>query len=333
LRLFGFAVIFIAIGLLSGLIIANRSLLPWPTPKEEAITVRMADGSNVLGALVYIATDKTYFEEEGIHAVRVPYNTGRDALASLIAGKSDVAMAADTPIVTAALNQQKFSIIATVANSPRESGVIADASLIKKPQDLIGKKIGVTPNTSAEYFLETFLVHHGIPREKVKMVPIEPQEARQKLSSKEVAAVSVWNPFLGEAKEILGDAVTIFFGEFYTFTWNVLVSKEMARDQEKCRRIVRALIRANNFYEADPKAAKVIIGNYTRISQTTLTTALEGAEIGVSLDQSLIPHLERQAKWYSTVLNKGTLPIPNFLDYIFLEPMVQEAPEKVSIIR
>jgi ABC-type nitrate/sulfonate/bicarbonate transport system substrate-binding protein len=331
LKVFGKSGLLVACGVLIGIGVGSQ--LPIFRSQQKPEFFRLADGSNTIGALIFLAHNQAYFEEENLHAVRVPFITGRDALASLVEGKVDVATVADTPIVIAASKNEKFSIIATVASSQKHSGIIVDRSVVEEPKDLIGKKIGVTPNTSSEYFLETFLIHNAIPLGKVVPVEMEPRDVSSMLSSKKVAAVSAWNPALGDAKDAMGDAAKIFHSDFYTFTWNVVVSPAFARDTEKCRKIIRALLKAEKFYNSNNDEAKIMVANYMRMSRHTLDSALDVTKVSVTLDQSLIPTLESQARWYREKRSHSDAPVPNFLNYILLDPLVLEAPERVSIIR
>src|SRR5664279_5790033 len=63
----------------------------------EKITIAYSTASNAI--LMYIAFAKGFLAEEGLDATPQPHAFGKLALNAVLAGKADLATAADTPLV------------------------------------------------------------------------------------------------------------------------------------------------------------------------------------------------------------------------------------------
>src|SRR5690606_14106178 len=161
------------------------------------------------GALLYIAYSKTFFVSQGYNITLSPYAAGKDALDALLTGKVDLATVSNTPIVKRALEGKAFKIIATIGVSTG-MGILANSEIVSKPSDLLGAKIGVPLDTNAEYFLDLFLARNNVPLQKVIKVDLGPDEMIGALIQKKVQAVALWNPYVAEIQQALGDTATLF---------------------------------------------------------------------------------------------------------------------------
>ncbi len=68
-------------------------------------------------ALIFIAEEKGYFEEQGLDIEYHNFPTGKLALDALIGGGADIATTADVPITLAGLANQPISVISTIEYS------------------------------------------------------------------------------------------------------------------------------------------------------------------------------------------------------------------------
>ena len=164
------------------------------TPKtKEKITIAYSTSLN--GTLVQIAFTNGYFAQEGLDAIPQPHAFGKLALDAVIAGKADLGTAADTPIMFAIMNGSKILILAVIQSGNKNEAIVARRDRgITKPADFKGKKIGLPLQTKSHFFVEAFLVVHGIDRKHVKIIDTKPNEMAVALAAGKVDAVSTWNP-------------------------------------------------------------------------------------------------------------------------------------------
>ena len=142
----------------------------------------MAIGTQLQSTLVYVALSKGYFLNEGLDVQPQMHSSGKKALESVLDGKADFATVAETPVMFSVLRGDRIFIIANIESSSMNNGVLArpDAG-IARATDLKGKRIGFTPGTNADFFLDSFLAAQGLTRKEISAVALAPEELQDAL--------------------------------------------------------------------------------------------------------------------------------------------------------
>ena len=113
-----------------------------------AQTVRIAVGTASVASLpTWVAKEGGYFNREGVNAELIYIRGGPQTLSALLGGDVNFAQVYSAPILSAHLTGADTIIVAGLINQPLFS--IVTASGINKPEDLRGKKIGITTFGSA----------------------------------------------------------------------------------------------------------------------------------------------------------------------------------------
>ena len=296
----------------------------------------IAEGQQPIAGLVYIAFTKGYFEDEGLDVTLQPQTSGKACLNAVIEGKADFGTVAETPIMLAGLREEKTSIIATIHHANENTVVVARKDKgISTPNDLKNKKMGVSVGTNGEFFMDSFLIVHGISRSEIEAVSLKPEEMFYALVNGEVDAVSTWNPHVINLQKELGDNGIIFYGEgIYTETYNLVTMQDFVNNNpETTKKVLRALINAVEFIKESPDESSNIIADYIGMDRAQLTELWDVFSFEVTLDQSLLVTLEDEARW--AIKNKLTdkTEVPDYLDYIYLDALEEVKPEAIGIIR
>jgi ABC-type nitrate/sulfonate/bicarbonate transport system substrate-binding protein len=303
------------------------------TPPEP-ITIAAATIPNF--SLVHLAQAKGYFAEEGLAVTLQLHRFGKPALESLLAGKADLATCAETPLVLAELRGEPLSVLASLATSTRNNAVVArkDAG-ISRPSDLAGKRIGVTLGTSGDFFLDTFLLRHGLDRKLVRFLDLKPEEMGAALERSEVDAVATWNPTAARLLRLMGGRAAAFYAEdIYTETAVLVSRREFARQRpEPARRVLRALIRAEAFFRDRPDEARKAMATALGDDDGTLDASLRQFDFRVRLDQGLLVLLEEEARWAKRIGRGSNRDSPNFLETLDPVPLQAVKPDAVGLIR
>jgi NitT/TauT family transport system substrate-binding protein len=188
----------------------------------EKITVAAAE--YLTGALVYIAEDQGIFEENGLEMTIKSYGSGKACADALIDGEADISTSADFVFVSNSFEYTDLRVFGTVATKQVKELVARKDRGITAINDLVGKKIGVTKKSGAEFQLGVFLTFNGISQEDVELVDLRPPEMLGAISNGDVDAVFIWDPYLYYIKKELGENATSWHGgeDFYF----VLLAKE-----------------------------------------------------------------------------------------------------------
>lgn len=286
--------------------------------------------------LVHVATAKGYFVEEGLEVQALMHTYGKAALQSVIDNKADFATVAETPVMFNVLKGEKIFVIANIEASSMNNAIVArkDAG-IASPGDLKGKRIGYTPGTTSDFFLDSLLTANGLTRKEIRPVALKPEELQDAIMAKQVDAVSTWNYPLTQISRLLGADGTVFYDrEIYTETFNIAARQDFVlNNPETVKRFLRALIKAEAFVTHNPDEAQSIMSAATKIDKDLIHEVWNAFNYHVVLDQILLLTLEDETRW--AIQNKLTdrTDMPDYLSFIHLDSLKAIAPEAIRMNR
>lgn len=321
-------IILMFIGVLMGCRNSSRN-------KEPVRKVTLALTSQTEATLVHLAMAKGYFTQEGIRMQPLMHATGRAALASMLAGRADLATAADTPVVFAVLTGEKPVIVASIFSSNKNNGVIAGRDRgVVVPHDLKGKVVGYTPGTSSEFYMDSFLTANAILRGDMKLVALKPEEMQNALISGKIDAAVTWNYYLANIRKRLGSrGVTFIDKQIYTEIFNLVAGREyVQKNPMVIRQVVRALLKAEKFAAEHPDEAQAFVATELRIDKSLIAELWSEFNFRVSLDQLLLLVLEDESRWAMNGHPVEGAKMPNYLNYIHVDSLRGVKPEAVTLI-
>lgn len=299
---------------------------------DHLIDITVAVAVQPMSATLYVAHEKGFFKQEGLHVTLKNYAAGIDAMNAALNGKTDFGTVADTPLAFAGLQGKRISIIATIGDSRNYVKIAARKDRnISGPEDLQGKTIGVMSNTSSEYFIYSFLNFNGIKKESVRIVDIKAENIADAIARGDIDAVAIWEPYLSLLEKRLGtNAIILENNYIYQLYWNIVAARDyVRRNPETIRRLLAALIQATEYIAVNPVESREITAR--NIGKERI--ALDDYFFDVYLDQSLIVNLENQARWAIGSRLTDKREVPNYLDMFSTEGLRSIKPEAVSVIQ
>jgi len=305
--------------------------------REPPLSMRLAVQDNTICALAFIAEAEGYYEREGLDLSLLRYPSGKLALLGMFDGEADVAACADMPIMSNSLRRDDFALFATIASTYRGAWIVARTDRgIAAAEDLRGKRIGTQQNSAVHFFLAAYLQRHGIPEDEVEIVFLQAVELAPALAAGRIDAFSMRNPFIADARQMLPDKTVELFGEdLYRKTFNLAARQEyLQNNAEACRRLVRALARAEALVTRNEAAAlEACLRGMGADRKGELSADWPHFNLGLSLDQSLLLTLEQQARWALRSRGGDARAIPNYTDYIETAILEAVQPRAVTLIR
>ena len=106
-----------------------------------------------------------------------------------------------------------------------------------------------------------------------------------------------------------------------------------AINPEKVKKLLRALLKAEEFVRQNPVEAQKIVSDFTRIDIDVIREIWGNSEFSVKLDQSLLLAMEDESEW---AINNKLTPkkeIPNYLDFIYFDGLKSVKPEAIRILK
>ena len=224
-----------------------------------AVTVAVAPSVDM--ALLIIAVKKGFLEKQGLRAQMKVFESSPKAVEALVAGQADITENTEPPHLAARARGAKVVQVMTAYVSGQTNGSVINGATIKKPEDFVGKTIGVQRGSGANYHLVWFLERNKIPADKVTVTYMAAPDQIAALARNDIQAFFSWEPFLTRAQESVPNARILARAtdDGLEFRGNVLMREDMAKnDRDTAIKVVKGLIETADWMTANkPEAAKV----------------------------------------------------------------------------
>jgi len=199
----------------------------------------------------------------GVQIVPVP--NGRAAMAQLLNGSVDAATGSETQALINSTAEPGIRIVLTLAEA-RYRIIARRSAGIRRIEDLRGRKVAATINTSSQYFMREMLRTAGLRESDVRFVNLEGPDMPGSLKRGDVDAVAIWEPHAQNSLEALGtDAVVFQNSSVYKERFNLNTTTKALSDPDKRRALVnfiRAALRASERIRREPGQARVSLAPF-----------------------------------------------------------------------
>jgi ABC-type nitrate/sulfonate/bicarbonate transport system substrate-binding protein len=268
--------------------------------RAHAAPLTLAVSSGPVSLPIYVAQARGFFKDEGLELRLRDCASGRECYQWLAEGQVDLATAAELMVATGSAAHRELAIIATISTSSHQIKLVArrSAKIAEAPQ-MRGKRIGTVPGSSAQYFLDNWLVYNDIDPHAVAIIGLAPDKLTPALQAREVDAIAIWEPLASSAALALGgDAVTFASPRVYTQHFSLVAARSLReRRADDVARVLRALLRAQHAIQAQPEAARALLAERLHLPPLFVATAMDNQDYRLRLDQSLVTTMQSEARW------------------------------------
>lgn len=220
---------------------------------------------------LWVAKDEGFFERAGLNADLILIEGGTRGAQALISGDVPVMGMAGQPVISAQARGSDLVLIAGAIN--KMNYIMASAPGIKRPEDLKGKRIGITQIGSSSYHAVMLaLKHWGMDarRDRVTMLQVGNQAARVASLQTGGSDAVIVNPGLASTLKQRGFNILADFSELpIPYPQQVMAARErtVKTDSDLIERILKGFV-AGNTFSLDPKnkeRVKAVLAKYLRL--------------------------------------------------------------------
>lgn len=289
-------------------------------PTEQRI--RIATPKLTTAAMLYVALDKGFFQDEGLTVELVEPRNAAIAVRDLMAGSVDVAIAPQVPVITAATAKQPIAILASIAQAEQRLGLVMPQAM-RDVKDLRGKKVGVTRGTNAELLLRRQLRQAQMVVTDVQWVDLQPDQLPAALANGSVTAIFAFQPYVQRALTALDGSHLMPQEAGLIDVWMLLTTQAFEREHPvEIRRLLRAMLKAKNYIYAHSSESQAIVARHLGEP----TTQWDPSDFNLRLFDFLPNTLTADSRMMDPL---GAAP--DFRKHISAEPLRDVAPVAVSL--
>jgi NitT/TauT family transport system substrate-binding protein len=298
--------------------------------------LRIGMEATAVNSLIYLAQDQGFFDDHGIDLIlNDTYTSGAAAAEAMLRGELDIATATEFAVVRQALSGGDITTLGSIDMFTHMKLVARKDRGILTAFDLVGKKVGVPFGSAAEFMLGRFLALAGISPDRITLVDVQAPQATSSLVEGSVDAVVAWQPNIMAMLDQLGDKASVFQVQSGQSLYCAVVTTDAWAGSNP--RILEA------FLAAMADAETYLIGNAASgKSKVQMRLGYDDRYMGqiwpehrltLRLDQSLVLAMEDQARWLISSGLTAAKIMPDFMEYIYEEPIKNVKPGAVNIIR
>jgi ABC-type nitrate/sulfonate/bicarbonate transport system substrate-binding protein len=289
----------------------------------------------IVEAPTHVAWEMGYFKEQGLDVDLSINPDGKTSLQQLFGGRADIIHVMATPVVYASFDRDDFFVIGKIRHSKIHFAVARKDRGIRKPSDLVGKKVAVTKGTSGEFFMDSYFLHNGIDPSRVDIVYMDGPTMVETILKGDVDAMFCWSPFPLLAEKRLGkNAVVLASENIVPGSWLIVVNEVFAMQHpDILKRYLKALLKAEEYIAGNREKAIFTHAKVAGVDTEIVSKLFENMEWGMGLDQALLSDLEDQARWIIRYGYTKKTKVPNYLELIHAAPLEGVKPEAVTVIK
>lgn len=239
-----------------------------------------------------------------------PFDRCATLLQTISANKADIGGCGDIPGLSAIAAGQDLCIGAVQRPRPESLSsaiVVRGDSPIRKPADLIGKKVAVNQAGAGEYLLLKVLEKEKILKEKVQRVFLAPTDAAPALYQGTVDAWAVWEPYISVAELEHGARRITTTHPAPTYSLMLVRNEAAAKSPEVVKAAFSGLTKEYDWLNANAAKSADFLVKEIKISPAVAkrVTENQGPQLLITPNADDVAKIQKTADW---MLEQKILP-------------------------
>lgn len=304
------------------------SVLGYAEPKTSVPTKIRIGWQPGISPLFEVAAAQGWFEEEfkkeNVSFEYVTFLSGPPLIEAFAGDRLDFGHVGDQPLIQARANDIDLKAIAVQTRGSKILGlVVPNGSPIKSLKDLKDKKVAVKVGSAAHHLLYLYLESVGLDIKDVKLVNLSPPEIKTALSTKDIDAAILWEPWISTVEyEKVGKAIFDSHGLKNNVSVVITSGEFIKKYPEATKRILKVYLRAAKWIKQNPKKAAEVISKNSGIKVPIIEKVLSRYEYDLRFDDEAVRSLTSTTKFLreNDLIRKDVNP-KEFIEPKFLKKL------------
>jgi len=281
-------------------------------------------------ALVTLAKQKGFFEEDNVAIDYRKFKTDKDVLDALGENKIDLAVVEDIEYVVTFPPTRSQKILASISSAESYFYLLDIKKGLLALDNLAGKSLGLVESAGNNYWLENSLSI----RSEVRIKKLKPNKLAKKFANADIDSVLAKQPLVYKTENLEHSAVQSMRisaqGGKKSNTILIVNEDFLLSNKEILGSFLKILYKAENLYIEKPEEVKEILLAQWGVEQSYLTEVLGDYEYKLVLDSRLKDEMSAQHNW-KRQKGRNTSSSEFVLEDIFYYPLLRGVkPEAVS---
>lgn len=263
--------------------------------------VRFTAGANLGYTNLFVAEGAGIFRKHGIDGRVILFDVAFLGTEAVLAGQADTATTAPFPFVNfVAKGGELVSPAVTITGDDIK---IVALKTIAKPEDFIGKKVGLIVGSVANYGFDRYMQHYKLPKDRITVINVPAAEQVALFAKGDIDAFIWVEPVVSRGVDIMkGRAHVLDPGlEVVMRNRNYLQVKKdwAAKNPDVVLNILRAHIEANELIKSNPAVAAQHAGKKLNLPPDAIPELIRraGFRWDVYLDTAQLDELKVVTDW------------------------------------
>lgn len=246
-------------------------------------------------AVYYPAIENGYFRDAGLDVTFQSGKGSADVTVKVAAGAAEFGFA-DTPTLMLGRGTgAKVKEIMMVHYKAMNNCLTLSSDPVRKPQDMVGKKLGATAGDAPRVALPALAKINGFDHRKVEIITMESSAKPAMLMSKQVdgaLSYSTYTPVMAAAAKRMGQSIVeMQFSDFGLDIYsNGIIAHDdtLAKEPELVRSFLAAMVRSCVYAVERPEEALRMFLKHNQAANPVIARA----QLQVAIDHLMVPEVK-----------------------------------------
>lgn len=295
--------------------------------KPQKVKIAVYNGST--SSLIILTKKLGFFKKQNLDVELINAKSGKRAMDILLEGKANFSTQTDFVTVKNSFSNDKFKILASVAEGDVNSMLAFKSSGIHEASDIKNKRVGTTIGTATEFYTGIFLEQNNMNLEDIKLINVPVTKRYEVIKNRSVDALFSWEPYIYKLKKMYKDELTYFpmpvgFQFYFTFIVDSTFHKENPKTSQK---VLSAIREFEIYKDANPEEFEKLIQKEFELENDYLKYIIKKHNFELSLPYSLSILMDKQAKWLiqNNLVENKKFNLNKIIDKSILEEVNKES--------